>query len=682
MTMVRCLRLGRSFRIQRGSFRSIAFLSMPTTDIRTRRTNDDSPLKINIKMGNKYPCRVSSNFPILQSKRNIFGLFSKNGLTEALVTDHASVMKQYINFTDIKPDHVREAAEQSKMNYETEIEALESSMKSNAPITYNQIMPELERISRPLTVQQNIITLLSCVLNDARMSDALQEANDQIKRTSLLSKRIENVLVQVYEELDESKVNEEKKRAISGLLQKQRLNGSLSNDDELQQQVSQYQQMLEQTQAKFLQLSSLTLEQNGKSATPQELIPLMYEIIALQQHFSKLLGYQTYAEYSLANHNAMANSVEEIESVHKLFEHQGAVKKFSSDEFQSTYLDLVGSSVDMKDYLELNNVLLGMFSLCKTLFGVRIEEAAEESNGWHPDVRLYHLYEDEDTSNKPKASFYFDPYRRQHKDRGCFVVPIQYANNECIPILALSMDIKPPMWDDSPIELEVQDVVNLYHEFGHALQHMLTNVKLGVYSGCQRMEEDASEAISQFMEYWLFEGGHLSNLCKHKHTGESVSEEVLLKIKNLRKATKANELLQRLFLGSLELDLSSKFDPRGDESLIALQRRNAERYTPHFVPPQSNIDPLIQIFQSNAFGKRTMQYRYLWSEIISADAFAAFTHDDGSLKSEEEMKEIGKRMRHEFFGPGASKSVSDSFESFRGRNANIVALLESYGLLK
>lgn len=670
-----------------GITRCIATLDRHTKNelVPSIRINDHCvPLKSSAMARGNF--KISSKRPMLQTKREFWGFFNKtNRLTEALLTDNGEAIKQYIDYTDLQPDHIRQTADQLKVKYELDLEILDGSLNSDA--SYEDVIPELERISRPLTILQNIITLLSCVKKDPAMSDALHEANEKIKIKHGFPTSITHVLVRIEEQLNESETNEENERVITGLLRKQRLNGFMGNDDEIQQQVQGIQEQLEQTQAKFLDRSSLTMEEHGTEATPQELIPMMYEIVALQQHLSKLLGYQSYAEYCLEYHNSMAKGVEEIEAIHKLFEQQGAVEKFSSDDFQSTYLDLVGNpeTVDLKDYLEFNTVLNGLFSFCQTLFGVVIEQEKNNANvnGWHPDVRLFHVFEEGDTKSDPIASFYLDPYRRQYKDLGCFMTPIQYQNDECIPIVAISMDIRPPMWDDdASIELELQNVVNLYHEFGHALQQMLADVKLGEFSGAQIMEEDSSETVSQFMEYWLFEGDGLSKLCKHKQTGESISEEVMDKIKMQRKATKANELLHRLFLGSLELELNSKFDPHGDESIIALQRNNAMRYSPHFLPPKGNIDTLIQIFQNDAVGKRTMQYRYLWSEITSADAFAAFINENGHVKDEQELKEVGKQMRDEFFGAGASKSAANSFASFRGRNAEIVALLSNYDLLK
>ena len=620
-----------------------------------------------------------------QTTRTFWGIFSSsNPLTDALLADNNEKLLKYINYADIQPQHVKQAATEFQSKYEADLKTLEESLQAHC--SYEDLVPELERITRPLTVLTNIITLLSCVM-EPNFSDALHEANDVIQFKHERSHVIKDALLQIVKQLDDDDDDDdERKKAIAFLLRKHRLNGLLlSENEETLQQIDTIHERLAATQAKFLKRSFLTMEQHGQVASPQELIPYMYEMIALQQHLSKLLGYASYAEYSLDKHDAMAKSVEEIQAVHDAFEQQGLVEEFSSDEVQSQYLNLLANDKDdgLKDYFELNSVLDGMFNLCQTMFGVVIQEQEKNVNGWHRDVRLFHLFDaaigqEEHSHAEPIASFYLDLFRRQHKDVGCFMTPIQYKSDTSIPIVAISMDIRPPMWDDAPAELEKENVVNMFHEFGHALQHMLADVKLGAYSGAQLIEEDASETVSQFMEYWLFEGGILAMLAKHRETGDSISAEVMDKIKLQRKATKANELLHRLFLGHLELELSSAFDPHGDESIIALQRKSAVRYCPSHLPPKGNIDPLIQLFQSNAGGKCTMQYRYLWSEVMSADAFDAFVDDSGNVVNDDKKKETGEQFRKAFLNVGASKSTAGAFEMFRNRGADVKALLSRY----
>jgi Zn-dependent oligopeptidases len=431
------------------------------------------------------------------------------------------------------------------------------------------------------------------------------------------------------------------------------------------------------------------MEEHGKAATPQELIPIMYEISALQQYQSRLLGYDSYLDYSLDYHDAMAKNLQEIEAVHGVFEKLGAVQKFASDDFQSFYLDLRSNASQIirssGEYFEFNRVLNELFELCQEMFDIGIREQERDVNGWHRDVRLFHVYRNTDggmNEEAPMASFYVDPYRRPHKDSGCFMTPLQYKNGDSIPIAAVSFDIRPPVWDDAPIQLNLDQVMNIFHEFGHLLQHILADVKLGAFSGAQNIEEDASEAMSQFMEYWLFEGEVISKILQSSgQSGEGISKDGLDILFQQQKVTKCNELLHRLFLGQLELELSSSFDPHGDESMIALQRKCAERFIPCHVPPKGNIEPLVEIFQNNAYGKCSMQYRYLWSEIMSADAFSAFLeHDGGKLKQGKDFKQVCKQLQKEWIAVGSSVNTSQAYESFRGRGASMDSLIARYSL--
>ena len=619
--------------------------------------------------------------PIHQTTRQFFGFFndSTNPLIEALSTQSSSEKNQiYINYSNMKPNHVKEGAAELQSNYETELKKFEESIDEGT--AYEDFITELERITRPLTILQNNISLLSCVKRNADFDNALHEASETINFKHEFSATIRDALLQFEKRFEDKEEEAESLRAIQYLLRKHRLNGSMTGDKEIMQQAAAIQDRLASTQSQFLKRSSMTVEENGQVVSPKELLPMMYEIVALQQHLAKLMGYESYADYSLDYHNAMAKNPNEIKAIHDMFEQLGAVQKFSNDDFQSAHLDLISKESDynLEEYFELGNVLSGLFDLCSALFGIKIEEQKNGVNGWHRDVRCFHVFNQGDETMAPIASFYLDPYRRQHKDLGCFMTPLQYSNEGSIPVGAVSLDVRPPMWDDAQVEIKVQNVVDIFHEFGHLFQHLLANVELGAFSGAQVIEEDASETISQFMEYWLFDGDGLTKLSSHNQTGDKIPKDVMDIIKQMRNAKKATELLHRLFLGQLEIEMSTSFDPNGDESIIALQKRCAERFCPHHLPPRGNIDPLVQIFQNNAVGKCTMQYRYLWSEIMSADAFAAFIDEEGHLKAE--VQEIGSLLRSEWLSAGSSVNTANAFELFRGRPAQADTLVSRYEL--
>ena len=183
------------------------------------------------------------------------------------------------------------------------------------------------------------------------------------------------------------------------------------------------------------------------------------------------------------------------------------------------------------------------------------------------------------------------------------------------------------------------------------------------------------------MENWVFEKWFLTKLANHCDNGETLSDDMILTIQKQHQSTKCHDLLHRLFISQLELEVNSTFDPHGEESIIGLQRKWAEMYIPHHIPPKGNIDPLIQIFQWNANGKCSVQYRYLWSEVMSADLFAAFQEIEFKDDDDNDaMKFLGKKFRTCFLEKGGSVDCIDSFISFRGRGVDNTALMKRYGL--
>jgi len=633
----------------------------------------------------------SRSLPSENTKRHFFGYFnSSNPITDALMQEEGSKEITRINYANIKADHFVAAVAELQERYDNDLKLLEGMIQEDQSLPYDQVVPKLEEISRPLVILQNIIELYVTVKKDPSLFESAHEANSMVQLSHKYSTIIRDKLLEIERSLDDDK-DEEAKRVVAHLLRQQRLNGTynLNNDDiandpsAMQDQIKDIEDRLGKVRYKFLKKSALTMEENGQAASPQELLQMMYELVALQQHLAKVLGFESLGAYSLEKHNTIVKDVNEITRLHEEFS-KDTVATFSSDEFQSQFLDLVSkesSFVNMKDYLELESVMKGLFDLSKKLFGIEIVEDEKGANGWHRDVRLFHIYEEGVINEEAIGSFYFDPYQRLQKDMGCFAMSIEHIRKPSSkPLIAISMDINPPMWEDSVQTMDVQNVTNLFHEFGHSLQHLLGDVKLGAYSGAQLIEEDASEVISQFMEYWLFEGGMLQSISSHIESGEPLPLEAVNLIQQQRKATKANELLHRLFLGQLEVELNTTFDPHGDDSIISLQRKLAEKYCPHHLPPKGNIDPLIQIFQSNASGRSTQQYRYLFSELISADAFDAFLDNDGQILEDKVLRSRGMEFRKHFLNGGSKRSTIDAFKQFRGRQMNSTALLSRYDL--
>jgi Zn-dependent oligopeptidase len=600
---------------------------------------------------------------------NIFGgvFSSSNPLIDGIANSNINLL----DFSSVKPHHYPKAAAHFQSIYTQDLKDLEETLVNDTiTIEYNQLIPKLEQINRPLTTLKNLITLMSSVNKDPKVQNDLHEANSIIQMNHEKSNIIFKALLDLEHSFKEQKDNSslEQIRTVQMLLRPYRWNGTSLDNEEAQAQVQAITKTLMGVEAKFLQRSSLTMEEHGKIAPLQELVQSMYQILTLKKHLATLLGYAHHGAYSLDRHGAMAESTDQIKALHQEFASM-AVEKFSSDEFQSSVLDMLNefSLEQLNEYFEMNSVLRVLFDLLDDMFQIKIVEE-KFNKGWSRDVRLFHIYK-KDEDEGPMASFYIDPYRRLFKEQGCFVTPLQYRNHSCRPILAVCFDFKAPTWDEDPCRLDLSDVVNTFHEFGHLIQHAVPDVEFGAFIGSQMIEEDASEVISQLMEDILFDGDLLKKLSSHYQSGSSLSDEKLEMIRTLRLASKRSELLHRLFLGQLELELNCNFVPNGDESLISLQRRLAEEYCPHHKPPKGNIDPLVQVFQSNALGKNTMQYRYLWSEIISSDIFSSF------VKSDENSNKISDML-----SKGACIPTSDAVSALLCRDVSTLPIIKKYGL--
>ena len=610
----------------------------------------------------------SRNLSILSNL--LGGMFSSsNPLIDGLNTSSNTTI--LLDFSSVKPHHYSKAAAHFQSIYMKDLKDLEKFLETDVnTMKYHQLIPKLEQISRPLTTLKNLITLMSSVNKDPKVLEDLHEANDILQMNHEKSKIIYNALLNLKLSLkeQEDKSSVEQIRTVEMLLRPYRWNGTSLDNEETRAQVGAISNKLMEIESRFLQRSSLTMEEHGKIAPAQELLQSMYQILTLKKHLATFLGYDHYAAYSLDRHNAMAKSIDEIKALHQVFASM-AVEKFSSDEFQSSVLDMLNDSTleHLNEYFDMNSVLSGLFDVLHDTFNINIVEE-KYNKGWNRDVRLFHMYKKDD-NEEPIASFYMDPYRRLFKETGCFVMPLEYRNHSSRPILAVSFDFKAPIWDDDPCQLDISDVVNIFHEFGHLIQHALPNVEFGAFVGAHMIEEDSSEVISQLMEDILFDGDLLKKLSSHYQSGDSISDEKIDLIRSLRIANKRSELLHRLFLGQLELELNSNFDPKADESLISLQRRLAEEYCPHYKPPKGNIDPLVQVFQSNALGKNTMHYRYLWSDIISSDLFSSL------FKSGGKANKIG-----DVLSKGASMTTSDAVSELLGRDVSTVPIISKYGL--
>lgn len=429
--------------------------------------------------------------------------------------------------------------------------------------------------------------------------------------------------------------------------------------------------------------------------------PLIERILELRQEQAKLLGYQSYAEVSLA-----AKMAPGVEAVEKLLEelrsasYEAAVKdletlqayakskgetetlqpwdvSFWAERQREEKFDF--NAEELRPYFPLNQVLTGLFDLSKRIFGVVITPADGEAPVWHPDVRYFQVA---DEAGKPIAHFYLDPYSRPAEKRGgawmdeCISrARVASGSSVRLPVAYLVCNQTPPI-DDKPSLMSFGEVETLFHEFGHGLQHMLTRVDYGKASGIRNVEWDAVELPSQFMENWCYHRPTLLSLGKHYQTGELLPEHYYQKLLAARTYMSGSVMLRQIHFSWVDLELHHRYQPGGDETPEIVRRRIAEKTTVlPLLPEDAFLCAFGHIFSG---GYAAGYYSYKWAEVLSADAFAAF--EEAGLEDEASIAQVGHRFRDTVLALGGSRHPMEVFKAFRGREPNTAALLRHNSL--
>jgi oligopeptidase A len=340
------------------------------------------------------------------------------------------------------------------------------------------------------------------------------------------------------------------------------------------------------------------------------------------------------------------------------------------------------SEEDLRPYFPMPVVLDGLFALIHELFDVRIKDAAGRAPVWHEDVRYYEI---ENAAGESMATFYLDPYSRPSEKQGgawqdglatrsrALAAPGEDVRKSVAIIIC---NQTPPV-GDRPALMSISEVRTLFHEFGHALQHMLSTVEYGMASGTRGIEWDAIEIPSMFMENWLFMKRTLKSLSNHIETGESLPDELIEKIRDARTFRAGGNLQRQLYLTLTDLELHHTYRPDGDETPFAVSRRVAERTA--LLPPLREDRHLCAFSHIFAGGYAAGYYSYLWAQVLSADAFSAF--EDAGLDDSAAVVREGHRFRDTFLALGGSRPPMDVFVDFRGRKPTTDAILRHLGLV-
>ena len=334
---------------------------------------------------------------------------------------------------------------------------------------------------------------------------------------------------------------------------------------------------------------------------------------------------------------------------------------------------------ELRPYFALPNVLSGLFGLCSRIFDVRIEEAKGDAPVWHPDVQFFKVLDG--PTGEHLASFYLDPYARPEDKRGGAWMGTCVGSSKVLdrkPVAYLTCNGSPPV-DGKPSLMTFNEVTTLFHETGHGLQHMLTEVEHAPAAGINGVEWDAVELPSQFMENWCYDEGTVygAGMATHYETGEPLPRDLFDQLCAQRTYMAGSGMLRQLYFGVLDMELHHRYDPKGKESPFDVQKKIAAQYT--VLPPLDDDRFLCAFSHIFAGGYSAGYYSYKWAEVLSADAFAAF--EEVGLENEEAVRETGRRFRKTVLALGGGRHPSDVFRDFRGRDPSPDALLKHSGLL-
>eukprot|EP00752_Nemacystus_decipiens_P015237 g13570.t1 len=427
--------------------------------------------------------------------------------------------------------------------------------------------------------------------------------------------------------------------------------------------------------------------------------PLIVETLRLRKEKAALLGYDSHAEVSLAT--KMAGTVDRVQGMFDelttasrpgMEKDLAELRAFAKEQGEADELmhwDLAFwaermreqrfdyTDEELRPYFPLPRVMDGLFGICTKLFGVTFERDDDAAACWHQDVQFYRVLNEQ---GGVIASFYFDPYSRPADKRGGAWV------NGCVSRRVVEGKTIHPVYHvicngtnpagGKPSLMSFNEVITLFHEFGHALQGMLTKVDYADASGLSGIEWDAVEICSQFMENWCYDKPSLVGMTQHVETGEPLPDELFDKLDQARTYRAGSNLMRQLSMGVTDMTLHTTFDPDGEQSYLDVYHTVAGDYAA--LPPLDEDNFLCAFGHIFAGGYSAGYYSYKWSEVLSADCFGAF--EEAGLGDEAAVKALGQRFKETFLERGGGEHPMAVFEAFRGREPSTEALLRHNGL--
>ncbi|MCP1107578.1 oligopeptidase A [Serratia nevei] len=432
----------------------------------------------------------------------------------------------------------------------------------------------------------------------------------------------------------------------------------------------------------------------GPNAGKWDNSDVMAETLALRHELAQLLGFDTYADKSLAT--KMAESPEQVigflsdlakrarpQAEQELAQLRAFAKQhYGVDELEAWDITYYGekqkqhlfsiSDEQLRPYFPEQRVVEGLFDVVKRIYGITAKERKDVET-WHPDVRFFDLF---DASGELRGSFYLDLYARENKRGGAWmddcVGSLRKADGTLQkPVAYLTCNFNRPL-GDQPALFTHNEVTTLFHEFGHGLHHMLTQIDTAGVSGINGVPWDAVELPSQFMENWCWEPEALAFISGHYQSGEPLPKAMLDKLLAAKNYQAALFILRQLEFGLFDFRMHFEYSPEKGAQIL---------------PTLAEVKKMVAVVPSPSWGRfphafshifaggyAAGYYSYLWAEVLSADAYSRF-EEEGIFNAE-----TGKSFLDNILSRGGSEEPMALFKRFRGREPQLDAMLRHYGI--
>ncbi|MFH4813673.1 oligopeptidase A [Vibrio alginolyticus] len=432
----------------------------------------------------------------------------------------------------------------------------------------------------------------------------------------------------------------------------------------------------------------------GPNAGKWDNSEIITEQLKLRHEISRMLGFNTYSEKSLATKmaetpdqvlgflndlatRAKPQGEREVEELRQFAKSEFGVEELSVwdiayySEKQKQHLFQI-SDEELRPYFPESKVVSGLFEVLNRVFGMIVKER-EGVDTWHESVRFFDIFDAEGTL---RGSFYLDLYAREHKRGGAWMDDcrgrrVTLSGELQTPVAYLTCNFNRPV-GDKPALFTHDEVVTLFHEFGHGIHHMLTQVDTGAVSGINGVPWDAVELPSQFLENWCWEEDALAFISGHYETGEPLPKAMLDKMLAAKNFQSAMGILRQLEFGLFDFTLHTEYDPEVGARVLETLAKVKEKVA---------VVPAVEWARfSHSFGHifaggySAGYYSYLWAEVLSSDAYSRF-EEEGIFN-----KETGLSFLNNILEMGGSEEPMELFKRFRGREPQIDALLRHSGI--